>query len=81
MSLDTKRTMKNVKFLDGSTKPVQVVVSKPGNLYTVHVELTGSIIKKATDLSFTEAQRKYKEFQIIFLGAITSELNHPNEVQ
>ena len=81
MSLNTKRTMKNVRFRDGSTKPVQVVVSKPGNLYTVHVELTGSILKKATDLSFTEAQKKYREFQLIFLGIIFSELNHPDEVQ
>ena len=80
MSPNTKRTMKNVRFRDGSTKPVQVVVSKPGNLYTVHVELTGSILKKATDLSFTEAQKKYREFQHIFLGIIFSELNHPDEV-
>ena len=80
MSLNTKGTMKNVRFRDGSTKPVQVVVSKPGNLYTVHVELTGSILKKATDLSFREAQRKYREFQLIFLGIIFSELNHPDEV-
>ena len=80
MSPNTKSTMKNVRFRDGSTKPVQVVVSKPGNLYTVHVELTGSIMKKATDLSFTEAQRKYKEFQLTFLGIIFSELNHPDEV-
>ena len=80
MSPNTKRTMKNVRFRDGSTKPVQIVVSKPGNLYTVHVELTGSILKKATDLSFTEAQKKYREFQLIFLGIIFSELNHPDEV-
>ena len=80
MSPNTKRTMKNVRFRDGSTKPVQIVVSKPGNLYTVHVELTGSILKKATDLSFTEAQKKYREFQLIFLGIIFSELNHLDEV-
>ena len=75
MNQASKRTVKNVKLQSGLVKPVQVVVSKHGNLYTVHVEMTGSILMTAKDLDFEKAQKKYREFQIVFLGMSFSELN------